>query len=168
MPVQRINEAQRIAAVGRAKEYLGGVLGDDVSKFGAGYIPPHTKLGSLSDWQLDKLVEAVLAGWICERAHQLTMERLTTDESEFLATGIIPDPAELGTAAAILPALGDLCARLDLTDKPIGEWDREKVLFFVHSIGELLTEAKTKRDERPGPADLQDDYDTGALTLMAG
>lgn len=141
-PVER--DAALVAAVSAARRVIG---------YGEGYIASASKLGSLSDMEWDKLVGAIIAGWATCRAEQLTGERLY-DDSYFYATGQYPEPTEIGTCAHALKALGDLVERLGLTDQPIGEWSREHVLMFVFNAAELVIEARTARDERPGPSDM--------------
>jgi len=146
--VERISNSERAAAISAANRHMDLVIGE-----GTGFVSPNARVGSLSDYERFKLVEAIVGGWIVERSRQLTQDRLT-DESFFLATGEVPEPMELGVCAVALPALGDLVEKLGLTDKPIGAWSKNDILLFVWTAAELVNEARTAKDERPGPVEL--------------
>jgi hypothetical protein len=133
------------AAVDLAKTCLGTETGE---------VNPNSRLGTLSDWEWSKLAYSMVSGWICARSRQLTIERFG-DETFFLATGEVPEPKELGTCATTLPALGELVEKLGLTAVPIGNWSKGQMLLFIWTAAELIEEARTGRDERPGSvADL--------------
>ncbi len=122
-----------------------------------GFVSPSARLGTLSDWEWEKVVMGAMSGWIAERSRQVTSDRLF-DEGVFLATGEVPEPYELGLAANVLPGLGDLIERLGLTDKPIGAWSRDEVCLFVWTCADMLNNARARNDERPQSGDDVPDY----------
>jgi hypothetical protein len=141
--VNRITMEERAAAYHAAVDLAQTAIGE-----GDGLVSPNARIGSLSAWEWMKLCEGAVSGWIIARSRQLTAERCG-DESFFLATGVEPPAAELGVCAFCLPALGELIAKMGLTDKPIGEWSKREVLLFVWHAAEFVTEARTRRNE-PG------------------
>ncbi len=159
MGVNLIDHEQAEAAYNNAVS-----LARDLVRPEAHYLSPNAKLGSLSEAEWRKLALAIVSGWIQMRSRQLTEERFF-DEQYFLATGEVPEPFELGACATVLPALGDFVEKLGVTDKPIGDWSKDQILHFVWTAFELVEEARTSRDERPGP--LSRPEMVGG-TLMAG
>lgn len=127
---------------------------------GQGYVAPHARVGTLSDYEWDKLVMGAVSGWVAERSRQVGTRFL--DEEYLLSTGEVPPPFELGLAALLLPGLGDLIEAMGLTDKPIGDWSRHQVCVFVWTAAEMLTAARARSDERPA-----DSADPSEI-LMAG
>jgi hypothetical protein len=156
--VERITNDERAEAIASAIDFAQSQLGD-----GSGFVSRNVRLGSLSRYEWNKLAEGFVSGWIIARSKQLTRDRFA-DEAFFLATGEVPEPSELGVCAAALPELGDLVEKLGLADQPVGAWSREQILIFVWTAAELVLEARTAKDERPGPMprELEDDV------LMAG
>lgn len=161
-----MGELKNITAIERAAAMCAAVnMARDMVRDGSGYLSPRSMLGSMSQYEWDKLAEAIVSGWIIERSRQLTGSRFT-QEAAFLAMGEDPEPAGLGHCAAILPALGELCEARGLTGKPIGDWSKMDVLIFVWNIADMMTRATVARDERPEfvPADQV----LGQNLLMAG
>jgi len=156
-----ITNDERAEAYAEAVAYGKLLLGQ-----GDGYLNPNSKFGTLSDFEWNKLTTAVVSGWIVARSKQLTAERFWEEES-FLAMGEVPEPVQLGVVAAILPGLGDFVAKMNMTDRPIGEWTKEEILLFVWTAAELVNDARTARDERPGPL-VADEVHPSDDLLMAG
>lgn len=158
--LERITEAEATACYRHAVDLAKTCIRDE-----RGYISPNARISTLSDWEWRKLAVAHISGWIQERAAQVTIERVFQEEY-FLATGEIPEPSDLATAMAALPALGDFIEKLGLADRPIGDWSKQDITLFVWTAFDLVREAQANRLERPSdmaPAEVV----PGEL-LMAG
>jgi hypothetical protein len=141
--LNRITMDERAAAIEAAVSHAQLAIGER-----RGVVSPQARIGSLSAFEWQKLVEAIVSGWIIERSRQLAADRLP-DEIAILAMGSAPEPRELGTCASILPVLGDFVEKAGLGDTPIGNWSREDILHFVWTAADLVERASTLRDERP-------------------
>jgi hypothetical protein len=141
--VSHISDIERAAALTAAICFARDVVRDE-----AYYLKPASRLGSLSEFEWEKLAEAIISGWIIERSKQLTGERFG-HEHAFLAMGQDPEPAGLGHCAVTLPALGQFVEDRGLTDKPIGDWSKMDVLLFVWNAADMVLRATEMRDERP-------------------
>jgi|SRR5215218_669638 len=146
--VSRISNTERLAAFAAAVDMARTAIGSQEH-----HVRQEARIGELSLFEWDKLASALVSGWIIERSRQLVAERLG-DEPEFLALGETPEPYDLGTVAAVLGPLADLIEKAGLSDRPIGAWSKHEVCLFVWTATELVLEARTKRDERPGSADV--------------
>ena len=154
--VSNIEDQERALCVAAAIAMAREVIKDER---GGGFVAPSTRLDMLSDWQMNKLAEAFISGWIIERGRLLTKDRL--NEQRFLAMGEEPEPYTLGVCQAVLPDLGDFVEKRKLADLPIGAWSKTDITLFVRWTADLVAWAETQRDERPT------DPDTNHV-LMAG
>lgn len=152
--VQHEKDAAEEAAVRSMRDMLG---------YEAGYINPRVGLGNMSEPEIAKLAQAAVSGWIVQRSRDLVGDRIF-DTNEFLATGEVPEPVDLGPVAFALPALGELVEKMGLADVAIENWRKADITLFVWTAWDLVQRAHTIRDERPGPAPITED----ALTLRAG
>jgi hypothetical protein len=150
-----ITTAEKSDCVGFAVEMAKTAIGSE-----RGYVSPTARVGTLSDFEWEKLVMGAVSGWIAERSRQVGARFL--DEEYMLATGEVPAAYDLGLAALLLPGLGDLIEGMSLADKPIGEWSRNEICLFVWTAAEMLQSARARIDERP--VDSADPSDV----LMAG
>lgn len=150
-----ITPAHRSDCIGFAIELAKTAIGTE-----RGYVSPNARIGTLSDFEWEKVAMGAVSGWVAERSRQVGSRFL--DEQYLLATGEVPEPYELGIASLILPGLGDLIERLGLADKAIGEWSRDDICLFVWTAADMLNTARARNDERPAPAD------DGPDVLMAG
>ncbi len=124
------------------------------------FLSPHTRLGTMSEFEWRKLADSMVSGWIIERSKQLHGDRLL-DEESFLSEGSVPEPFELGKLAGILPALGAIVERRGLSELPIGDWPREDVISFAWHVLDLAERIAVAQKETPTDPDV-------ASTLMAG
>lgn len=128
---------------------------------GQGLVSPNARVGSLSAYEWEKIAMGAMSGWVAERSRQVSGDRLYEEEC-LLATGEVPEPYELGLAANLLPALGDLVEKMGLSGKPVGDWRRDEICLFVWTAAQMFAAARARNDERPEPAADTPDY------LMAG
>src|SRR5215213_2780931 len=140
MGIGQLGHPERAEAMASAIDLGKAMIGRD-----PGFIHPNARVGSLSEFEWQKLAEAIVAGWIQARSGQLIEERFR--EEAFLTVGSIPEPYELATCSFVLSALGGLVGHMGLTDVPIGRWDKQDVLLFVWSATELVNSARVARDE---------------------
>lgn len=150
-----ITSVERLSCVSFAIEMAQSVIGA-----GPGFVSPSARIGTLSNFEWDKIAMAAVSGWVAERSRQVGARFL--DEQYLLATGEVPPPYELGLAALVLPGLGDLVERLGLSEKPVGQWSRNEVCLFVWTAADMLNGVRARNDERPEPSE------DGLDLLMAG
>lgn len=127
-----VSPTDRLECYAAAVDMAKGVVREERN-----YVNPETKVGKLSLFEWDKLASAMVSGWIIARATQVVGE-LIEDPDVFLATGEIPEPADLGLCASVLPNLGELVEKMGLTDKTIGAWSKHDVCMFVWNAVELV------------------------------
>ena len=116
-----------------------------------GFVSPNARVGTLSNFEWEKIACGAVSGWVAERSRQVGADRIL-DEEFLLATGEVPEPYELGIAALVLPSLGDLVEKMGLSDQPIGAWSRDEITLFVWTAADLMNEARARNHERPEPA----------------
>jgi hypothetical protein len=112
-------------------------------------INPGTPLKQLSSYELGWIVNMAISQWITTRARQVSTIRgaerlIRTLDSQ------IPEPWERGAILAVLPQLADWIGENELTDKPIGAWDRDAICMFAWIVYRLVDGARVVRDEMPG------------------
>jgi hypothetical protein len=108
-----------------------------------GEIHPMTQIGRLSDVEWGWLVAAILFGWISTRAEQATDTGV--GPANFIgATGVDPDPWDIGAISAILPELAE--SNVDWK-KPLAELSREEMLHFLNDALTLTRNAFAARDQ---------------------
>lgn len=128
----------------------------DVLGYEAGHVNPRLGLGDMTDPEISKVAQAAVSGWIVQRSRDLVGDRIF-DEHEFLATGEVPEPMELGPCSFALPALGEWLEKQGLADVAMQNWRKADILLFVWTAWDLVQRAHTIRDERPGPSPLASD-----------
>ena len=118
----------------------------DAGRAAASDIGANAVLGSLSEGEFLRLAEAVTAGWIRARARQAS--EANTSGEELIQTLAPPadgspmaEAWELGAIERVLGPLGELCAERDLTEKPIGAWNRADIDLFVWATWRLVAKA---------------------------
>lgn len=159
MGVSRITSDERMAAFGAAIDLARTAIGEE-----PGLVSPNARLGSLSVSEWKKVTSSAVSGWICERSRQIAADRIG-DEITFLSFGSPVEPQDIGTALAILPALGDFVEHRDLSSRPLGEWSKDDIALFVVNTVEAFNRVRTKVEELPDTTELP----VGAsATVMAG
>jgi hypothetical protein len=123
-----------VAAVAEARKAIGD----------HGAIPPGTPVGRLSDRELGWIVSGALFGWITTRSQQAAEEG-RDQERTIRATGMTPEPWDVGATLAILPQLAEACPELDWS-KPVGDWSRETMAAFLLVALRLIRRAMIARD----------------------
>ena len=144
----RERDAAEEAAVRSMRDMLG---------YEAGCINPRIGLGDMSEYEIAKIAQAAVSGWQVQRSRDLVGDRIF-DEAEFMATGEVPEPHELGPVAFALPALADLVEKMELGDVTLVNWRKADITLFVWTAWDLVQRAHTIRDERPGPSLTEEDY----------
>jgi hypothetical protein len=109
-----------------------------------GAIPPGAPIGRLNDREFGWIVSGALFGWICVRSEQAVTEGWE-QERTIRATGMTPEPWDVGAVLAILPKLAEACPDLDWA-KPIGDWPRETMAEFLLVALRLVRRAVVARD----------------------
>lgn len=111
-------------------------------------IHPNASLKSLGDNELGWITHGAISSWIFERSKQVTQSRTSVERLICSMQGK-PEPWELGSVGAALPALGQYVEDNGLTNLAIGQWSRESIVGFVWACFQTIDEARTARDEIP-------------------
>lgn len=149
-----VTRDERAAAYSSALYNFRAMIGAD-----KGMVPPNARIGSLSDYEIGRLIEATVSGFIVCRSYQMVEGRY--NESKLLATGEVPEPYELGTIEATLPDVGKLLDGLRLMDVPISAWSKLQLLTVLYCVTEFVIDARTSRDERPSDLSCELVAETG-------
>ena len=143
----RERDAAEEAAIRSVRDMLG---------YETGYVNPRLGLGDMSEFELAKIVQAAVSGWQVQRSRDLVGDRIF-DEAEFMATGEVPEPYELGPVAFALPAMADWLEKMELGDVAFINWRKSDATTFAWTVWDLVQRAHTIRDERPGPSPVEED-----------
>ncbi len=143
----RERDAAEEAAIRSVRDMLG---------YETGYVNPRLGIGDMSELEMRKIVQAAVSGWQVQRSRDLVGDRIF-DEHEFMATGEIPEPYELGPVAFALPAMADWLEKMELGGVAFINWRKSDATTFAWTVWDLVQRANTIRDERPSTASDVDD-----------
>jgi hypothetical protein len=111
--------------------------------------PPlmNTPVGKLTDLQWGWIATAVIFAWTRTRSERAIADSCN-QEQMILATGLSPDPIEVGVVSSILAELADT-AQIDWA-LPLKEWPKDLMTNFLLLAWTLIKKAEQARDHAPG------------------